>query len=347
MTFRNIVLLFLTFLFLTGCKGLSYYNNATNPARLSVIFKSPTHFYTNINQQDSLAFYLVNHNSQTYIAPHWWTDLWLIGQSRFYPKEILIRPQPNDLRMKALIIEPNDTVLLIKIPVSQVLGKEKNWLYKSKNVYPPHLITSKKFYSYIYFTAEYTTKIPNQEEVIKIRSGKQKLTINQFKEAELKSKKTILGLSADISSYSLKEKKGTLICSIENISEYPIQLFNDPGSVRFKLYAYNPNRTTMMFTQMVLDNGKLPINPMVINSKATSTLTIPLEQVLFQTAPENPIYYWSWNKKAPPVSPLVYGKKDLAVEVEFWFGIVVDGKEYFSNIIKLPIMPTKKNSSKK
>lgn len=347
MTFRNTALLFIIFLLLNSCKGLQYYKSGTNPAGVSVILQSPSTYYPNSSEKDSISFYLVNHNSQEIIIPHWWSDLHLIGQPRFYQKELSIRPQPLDLKMKATLIAAGDTVLLIKIASQTILGMEKNWLYKTKATLGPHLLSLKKYQPYIYLTAEFNTKIPNQADIIKIRSERIKVNIAQFKEENLKSKKTELGLSSDVSTYDVQNKKGNLFCKIINIGEYPIPLFNDPGSVRFKLYAYNPNRTAIMFTQYVLDNGKLPINPINIGIKENHTITIPLEQVLYSEAPLHAIYYWTWNKKSPPISPLVYGKKDLAMEVEFWFGVVVDGKEFLSNTITLSIVGSNKLSNKK
>lgn len=332
----------LVFLLLTSCKSLRYYNSATNPAGISVIMKSPNTFYTNVEAQDSLSFYLVNNNSEMVIISHWWSDLFLIGQSRFYTKEITICPQPLDLRIKAVSLEPNDTVLLIKVPMKIFLGSDKNWIYKTKNVLGPHLVNQKKFYPYIYYTAELSTKLTNQDEVIKIRSEKIKINIVQFKESTLKIKNIELGISTDVKFFDTDEKKGNLLCKINNLSDYPIPLFIDAGSVKFKLYGYSPNRTAIMFTEFVLDNGKLPVAPVTINSKLSNTFIIPLEQVLFVAPPKSPMYYWSWNKKNPPVSPLVYGKNEVGTEVEFWFGIVVEGKEYFSNTIRLSIQNKKK-----
>lgn len=344
MTFRNTALFFFTILLLSSCKGLQYYKSGTNPAGISVILTCPETYYTNINQQDSVGFYLVNHNSETLIIPNWNAGLFLIGQSRFYEKEIFRLLKPNDQYILTSIIPPSDTTLLLKVAIKDLLSSEKNWLYltpggqsKTKNVWGPHLITGKNYNPYIYFTTEFTTKIPNQETVIKIRSEKIKIKIATYKEQNLKDKKTELGLSSDVKSFDTKTKKGNLFCKINNLTDTPIQLLSDPGAIRFKLYGYSPNRTAIMFTQYVLDNGKLPVNPLTINGRLNSTITIPLEQVLFVSAPEKPIYYWSWNKKSPPVSPLLYGKKDIAVEVEFWFGIMVDGQEFLSNTIKLSI----------
>ena len=347
MTFRKAVFLFFIFVVLLSCKGLRYYKSGTNPAGVSVILQSPSYYYTNIHQPDSVGFFLVNHNSQAWTVPHWWSDLVLVGQSRFYNRELLIRPQPNDLKEQPTTIQPGDTVLLIKLPIYALLGSEKSWTYKGKNIWPPHLINAKKFYPYIYFTAEFTTQVPNQADIIKVRSEKIKVTINEFKEPVQKSKKADLSLTSDVRMYNADDKTGHLVCKINNVGDYPIQLFCDPGSVRFKLYAYNPNRTSTMFTQFVLDNGKLPISPVTINGKTSHSIIIPLEQVLFDNPPSHALYYWSWNKKNPPISPLVYGKKDMAMSVEFWFSVVVDGQEIFSNTVQLPILSSNKKTAKK
>lgn len=337
MSFRNTSLLFLIFLLLISCKGLRYYNSTSNPAGIGVIMQSPTTYYTNLQQQDSISFYLVNNNSETIVIPHWWSDLVVIGQSRFYPKEITLRAQPMDLRIKALSIEPKDTVLLIKVPIQYFLNADKNWTYKTKKVNGPHLMSAKKFYPYIYFTAELNSQLTNQNESIKIRSEKTKITLAPFKEQNLKNDKAELGISSDVPFFDTKTKSGNLICKINNLMDLSIPLFIDAGAVRFKLYGYSPNRTAIMHTEFVLNNGKLPVAPLTIDGKTNGVITIPLEQVLFSEPPKVPMYFWTWKKGTPPISPLVYGKKEIGVEVEFWFGIVVDGKEYLSNTVKIQI----------
>jgi hypothetical protein len=346
MTFRNIVLLFFTVLVLSSCKGLQYYKSGTNPAGLSVVLTCPSQFYTNAPGPDSLGFYLVNHNSKQVVVPHWWTDLYLVGQSRFYKKESWIRPQPLDLdlALAPLTIQPGDTVHLITVALKNLLQHEKNWLYKNQPVWGPHLLSAKKYHPYIYLTAAFKTQVPNQADFIQIRSQQHQLNLTTFKEIQAENKKTLLALSSDVKNYSPESGLGNLFCKITNMGAYPIPLFNDPGSVRFKLYAYNPNRTATLFTQYVLDNGQLPVSPVTIQSQQNFTLTIPLQQILFISPSVKSIYYWSWNKNTPPVSPLVYGKNSRVQEVEFWFGVVVDGKEYLSNTLHLDILqPIKKN----
>jgi len=107
------------------------------------------------------------------------------------------------------------------------------------------------------------------------------------------------------------------------------------------------NRTTTMFTQMVLDNGKLKIAPIIIQPKGSQKITIPLQKLLFLNPPDNPDYFWVWNKKNPPVSPMIYGKDEVGVEVEFWFGVVVDGQEFLSNTVKISIQHDTKKTKKK
>ncbi len=347
MTFRNIAFIFLSLILLSSCKGVQYFKSAINPAGISVILECPSTFYPKNSEKDSISFYLVNHNSQEIIVPHWWSDLQLIGQSRFYKKELTIRPQPLDLKMKATVISAGDSVLLIKLPFQTILGKDKNWTFKSKASLGPHILSLKKHHPYIYLTAEFSTRIPNQEEMIKIRSEKLKVNIKQWIEPSLTNKKTILSLTSTVQTFNQVNKEGALNCQIKNIGQYPIPLFNDPGSVRFKLYAYNPNRTATMYIQYILDNGRLPMDAININTGSEHTIQIALSHILFIDKPEDSIYYWTWNKKTPPTSPLVYGKNDLAKEVEFWFGIVVDGQEFLSNTILLDIVGSNKLSDKK
>lgn len=335
--------IFALILLLNACKGIQYYNNKVNPAGLSIILKSPDVFYYNQPATDSIEFLIVNHNTSAVVLPHWWTDLWVVGNSRFYNKEILIRPQPLDLRMQATTVEPGDTMSLIKIPMNQLLSNENTWLFNNKPHQAPHKISKNSFYPYIRLAAEYRTTIPNQTTNIKIRSSQQKISITKFTEAIAKSKVVNLTLTSDQNSFNVNQPAGNLICKIENTGTNPIQLFNDAGSVRFKIYAYNPNRTSIMTTEMVLDNGKLPLSPVTISQGNKQQFSIPMDQLFFKNPPQKPIFYWTWKKKSPPISPLIYGKSDLATETECWFGIVIDGIEYLSNTIRITfIINTKK-----
>lgn len=342
MTFRNIASLFFIFFVLLGCKGVQYYQSGMNPAGVSVVLKGPDQFYTNTETMDKIVVGVVNHNSQSISLPAWWNDFTMIGQSRFYTKELTMKYNIPEGLKSPLKIEPGDTLLLFSVPIQDFLNDQKGWLNKTKPSLGPHLITAKKTYPYIYLTAELKTNVVNQNP-IKIRSNTLKINIGKWIEPGLIGKKTELSLTSDIQTYHTKEKTGKLICKITNIGDYPIPLFNDPGSVRFRIFAYNPNRTSIMYTQYILDNGKLPVDPVSIASKSSYTITVPIQQLLFTERPEGAKIYWTWNKKDPPVSPLVYGKKDLAMSTEFWFGVVVDGQEFLSNTINLNIdSPNKK-----
>jgi hypothetical protein len=346
MTFRNTALIIFIFLLLNSCKGLQYYKSGTNPAGISVLMESPSAFFTNEDSKDSIKLYLVNGNSNDITISNWINDIQLIGRSRFYTKEITL---PVAAYIDARIVsnfKSGDTVFLGGISIKKIMGQEKNWTFKTEKVLGPHLVTLKKFYPYMYIMTELNIKVPNQAEIIKIRSEDKKIIITKSYTPSLQNKKTILSLTSDKKQFDLQKKEGNLVINITNTGTYPIPLFNDPGSVRFKIYAYNANRTAIMFTQFVLDNGKLPVSPVNIEVNGNYHLTIPLEQLLFSETPSKPVYYWSWNKKSPPVSPLVYGKKDLAMNVEFWFGVVVDGKEYLSNTLTMDIGAAPKKTSK-
>jgi len=346
MTFRNTALIIFIFLLLNSCKGLQYYRAGTNAAGISILMEVPSEFYTNEMVQDSVKIYVVNHNSQSLNLDNWWSNLKIVGRSRFYKKEVSIQPQITNPDKGFWELKTNDTILLVSIPIIQLLGTGVQWTDGTKQSKGPHQITAKKYYSYVYLTAELNSKIPNQADIIKIRSADRRITITQTNTPSLKSKKTILSLTSDAKQFDLKSKSGNLLISITNTGSYPIPLFSDPGSVRFKLYAYNANRTAIMFTQFVLDNGKLPIYPVNVGVNGSYGLSIPLDLLLFTETPATPIYYWVWNKKSPPVSPLLYGKKDIAIDVEFWFGVVVDGKEYLSNTLKINIAVPSKKSTK-
>lgn len=347
MTFRNTALLFFIFLLLNSCKGLQYYKSGTNPAGVSVLMECPSVFFTNTVSKDSVKLFLINHNSKDITLGNWINDIVLIGKSRFYQKEITLSVSSFIKANTVSNFKSNDTTYLGAVSIKEVFGSEKNWMFQSKKVWGPHLISAKKFYPYIYLNAELNVKVPNQADIIKVRSSEKKITITQSTIPSLKSKKTILSLTSDTRIFDLKTKTGSLNINITNTGSYPIPLFNDPGSVRFKIYAYNSNRTAIMFTQFVLDNGKLPIAPVNVEVNGNYSLNVPLEQLLFAETLAKPVYFWTWNKKSPPVSPLIYGKKDVAMNVELWFGVVVDGKEYLSNTIIIDIGSDQKKTNKK
>lgn len=348
MTFRNTALLFFIFLLLNSCKGLQYYKSGTNPAGVSILLEASPEFYTNTANEDGrIKVCMINHNSLPISFTAWWDDFNLIGTSRFYKKELRSKyVVPENLR-STITIESGDTSVIFDLSIQEFLNDGKSWNYKTKETYGPHMISAKKFYPYIYLSAEIKVKVPNQSDMIKIRSNEQKVIITQATVPTLKNKKSVLSLAADTKIFDIKTKSGNLHFSITNSGGYPIPLFNDPGSVRFKIYSYNANRTAIMFTQYVLNNGKLPVAPVNVEVGKTYSFKVPLDQLLFTETPTKPTYFWSWNKKAPPISPLVYGKKDLAMDVEFWFGIVIDGKEYLSNTEVIKIEGDQKKTKKK
>jgi hypothetical protein len=347
MTFRNTASLFFIFLSLLSCKGVQYYQSGTNPAGISVVLQGPDHFYTNTESEDKIVVGVVNHNSQPIQVPTWWIDFTMIGQSRFYKKELTMKyPVPEGLK-GPLSIAPGDTLLLFSVPVQDFLNPNKGWLNKGKASYAPHMISAKQYYPYVNLTAEFLQKIPSQNEGIRVRSNTLRINIIKYNEPKLVGKKTELSLTSDVQLYSTTTQNGNLVCKITNTGEYPIPLFNDPGSVRFRVFAYNPNRTSIMYTQYILNNGQLPVQPVSIASKSTYTITIPLKQLLFSQRPVDAQLFWTWNKKDPPVSPLIYGKSDMAMSTELWFGVVVDGQEFLSNTVSLNIDSPNKKSPKK
>jgi hypothetical protein len=345
MTFRNIASIFFIFLFLLGCKGVQYYQSGTNPAGVSVILTGPNQFYTNTETSDQVMVAVVNHNSQTIVLPAWWNDFTMIGQSRFYQQELTMKYSIPEGLKSQLKVEPGDTLLLFSVPIQDFLNQQKNWNNKTKSSLGPHLINIEKTYPYIFLTAELKTNVANQGAIL-VRSNSIKINIGKWEEPKLVNKKTELSITSDVKTFNTREKKGNIVCKITNTGEYPIGLFTDAGAVRFRIFGYNPNRTAIMYTQYILDNGKLPVSPVSIAAKSSYTITIPLQQLLFIQPPEGAKLFWTWNKKVPPVSPLVYGKKDVAMSTEFWFGVVVDGQEYLSNTVQLNIEDPGKKTKK-
>lgn len=354
MTFRGKALIFFIFLLSVGCKSMSYYPTRNNPANVGLIMECPDfYYYNNPSANDSLKFYLINYNSEEIVVPHWFKDMVMVGQPRFYTKEYSTRVEPFDLRMPAMVIQPGDTNLICTKSINKLLDRSETkqdaemWKSNGKVTSPPHKLGKKKYQPYVYLASEFQIKVPNQQDQIKIRTSKQKVVIKKYEEPFLKHKKCKLTLLSSDTYFDPKKPDDYLTCKVENLGEYPINLFKDPGQVRFKLYAYNPNRTSVMHTEFILDNGKLPLQPVTVNKEQARVIrTIPLDQILFKTAPEQTIYYWVWNKKKPPISPLILGKKSLVPEVEFWFSITIDGKEYLSNTVKLKVIKPKKSRAR-
>jgi len=344
MTFRNIRFIILSFLLLSSCKGIQYYNSGTNPAGISVIIQSPTTYFSDKANEGNVKLYIINHNSKEVQLANWWQNILLISTSRFNNKELTTLIPTANQRLETITLVPNDTILVYSFPLSSILDKGVLWNYynTTKTVPPPHKISKKKFQPYFYLSFEANVPLINQNN-IKVRSNKIRINVKKFTEPKLVNKKSVLSLTADTKTYNTETKTGNLFCTITNTGQYPIPLFADPGSVRFKVYAYNPNRTSIMHTEYVLDNGKLPVNPVSIVVNGNHTITIPLQQLLFNERPEKATLFWTWNKKNPPISPLVYGKKDIAMSTEFWFGIVIDGQEFLSNTCVIEISsPNKK-----
>ncbi len=348
MTFRNKALLFFSFLLLAGCKGVKYYQSGTNPAGISVIIQSPTTYFTDTANEGNVKLYIINHNSKEVQLANWWQNIQLIGTSRFNNKELTTLIPTANQRLETITLVPNDTILVYSFPLSYILDNGVLWNYynTTKTVPPPHKISKKKFQPYFYLSFEANVPVINQNN-IKVRSNKVKINVKKFSEPKLTNKKTELSLTSDTKNYNTETKSGNLVCKITNLTQYPIPLFNDPGAVRFKVYAYNPNRTSVMHTEYILDNGQLPVAPVSITSKQQHIISIPLQQLLFNDRPEKATIFWTWNKKNPPISPLIYGKKDMAISVEFWFGVVVDGQEFLSNTMTINIDTPAKKTIKK
>src|SRR5687768_17564677 len=131
MTFRKTASLFFIFLVLLGCKGVQYYQSGTNPAGVSVILKGPDQFYTNTETIDKIVVGVVNHNSQAISLPAWWNDFTMIGQSRFYQKELTMKYNIPENLKAPLKIEAGDTLLLFSVPVQDFLNDQKGWLNKT------------------------------------------------------------------------------------------------------------------------------------------------------------------------------------------------------------------------
>lgn len=346
MTFRNTCLIIFSFLLLSGCKGVQYYRSGTNPAGISILLQGPSIYYYDEFSGDIINIAIVNHNSEPITIVNWWKDLTIIGQSRFYKKELITKFPQNDPTVDEITIDPNDTLDITFLPTNFLLANKDAWSYKGKPCKSPHLVTSKKTHPYIYLSVEMWAKVVNQEN-IKVRSNSLKINIQKKNTTKITNKKSELSLTCDTKVYNTETKNGNLFCKVTNLSQYPIPLLSDPGSVRFAVYAYNPNRTSVMHTEYILDNGKLPVNPITIPVNSNHTITIPLHQLLFNERPADATLFWTWNKKQPPISPLVYGKTDMAMNTEFWFGIVIDGQEFLSNTIMVNIDSPSKKSIKK
>lgn len=307
---------FLVIFLFCSCRTQKYYLSDQNPSSISIEL---------LSKNDSLSLVVGNNGQSPIKAIDFIKDLKLILTPRFYKQEYILEGFSIDLNTIPSTIQPKHKYTIKTIAINQLF--DSNTLYKSKNKVQKIKLKSQP---YVYVRGSIQSMVNTNS--IEIRSKPVKLiTPNVTKQKPSKSKYDLV-ISSTEKEVNSKNIQGKITCLVKNNSTYPIYLFQDIGSVRFKFYAYNPNRTAIMNSEFKLVDNKLPISSLTISPNDEKVVyTINYSELFFKE--NSDILYWSWSKKNPPISPLVYNDKKLVPNIELWFGIVVDGKEYLSNTV--------------
>lgn len=256
---------------------------------------------------------------------------------RFYKNKVYLL-QAHALHTTPFILQQGDVKALGWI-TEQELMQAAPWKNSKGNspARSPMMATAKQFQPYIRVMAE----VKVQDRLI--RSSEKFFSIDQKKPAAEEYKKVVLSISADenVIQIEKKNKENMLRCRIKNTSNYDQHFFENAGSVRFNLYGYSKNRTAVMVLRFkeeyFLRNRKITLKP----GEEKEVFAENLYTLFYKEASANIPYYWEWNKKKEPVSPLYFSNGKPAYETEVWFGAVVDGKEYLSPSFTLRVVQKK------
>lgn len=327
---------------LASCSSRKYFSSVSNPYSIgvSILVKNPA-YYLNLKQEDNFAeVYISNHSKTELKIPGNFSQvLRITAFSRFSHHQHYANPDISyypENNKKTLL--PGDSVVALRIPLD-LLMQEPNGIgwYKdevfTKKAISPAFATYKKNQPYCRLRAEFKA---GDRWII---SKELRINVGHFSYPEKKYKNLTLRIFLHEENFPerLTTHTGILECQVENHTGNNIPLFNDPGSVRFMLYGYSENRTSVMQLSFKVNGNELIQKPLTVHDGSTVTVfSAPVKQILYNN-PDGLDWFWSWNKKNPPVSPAVYNNGKWVNEVELWFGIIANGKEYQSNSLTIPI----------
>lgn len=333
---KNHFYLLLSLLIIFACRSNKYYASVKNPFSIGLkVFCEEPVFYTNDSSSEKkVQFYLYNFSNSEFVLPQNMNEVFQItGFSRFnqHPFYCSFQQKWNP-ELTNQKLPSNDSILIIEIDLYDLLQIQSETIWykdqgKTKKVKSPAYVTKTNTQPYCRIRGEYKAGdrwIVSNELIISV--GKKIENKQNYKNLELKI--------AQVSDKKDPNILPKITCSVFNNTGNEIPLFNDPGSVRFILYGYSKNRTSVMKLLFKQSGNSLNIKPVTVKNAENKIIFEADVEDLLLMKNHHSDWYWSWNKKNPPVSPALLKNGKKVKEVELWFGIIVNGKEYQSNTIK-------------
>lgn len=287
-----------------------------------------------IKRTDSLHVVLHNNGTNALQAEPFGQDGFVrfVAYPRFYrAKKAFLFPVFNELIKSSLA--PGDSIIICSIPIHRLFASD-GWKNK-KNIALRKAIpyAGRTQHPYITIGAEiiYKGKIisskPHQLPV-----GEAVYPTKQYKKADL-----VLMVDADEWKKKSPNVPIPITCKVKNKTRYDMVFFEHAGSVRFNLYGYGKNRTSNLVLRFkdsyFVQSRKVVIAP----GEEKTVFADDLSKLFFKEATSDQLWYWEWNKKKEAVSPLYLADGNHVYETEIWFGVVIDGKEYLSEIKRIRV----------
>lgn len=336
---KNQFYLLSSLLIIFACNSTKYYASVKNPFSigLKAFCEEPVFFTNESSTEKKVHFYLYNYSNSEFVLPQNMDEVFQItGFSRFNQQPFYCSFQQKwNPVLTNHKLPSNDSILILETNLYDLLQIQSETIWyrnqeKTKKVKSPAYVTKTNTQPYCRIRGEYKAGdrwiISNE---LTIRIGEKIENRQNYKNLGL-----IIAQVADKKATNILPK---IICSVYNTTGNDIPLFNDPGSVRFILYGYSKNRTSVMKLQFKQSGNSLNIQPITVKNSENKIIFEANVEDLLLMKNNNTDWYWSWNKKNPPISPAILNNGKKVKEVELWFGIIVNGKEYQSNTIKVSI----------
>lgn len=322
------IICFLGILIFTDCaskrKAYFSFRNPWNIG-LNIRFKSG---HVSPNSRDSIHVVLYNKSSQKIQLGMFSQNAYLrlsLFPRFFRDKKAYLLPISG---LSDITVPANDSLLITSLPVSRFFSAD-GWKTKKdiaiKKAIP---VAGKGFYPYMTVGAEIMVngKIiyasPRQLPV-----GEPSYPTKKYKKADL----TII-VAADEWKEHYSDLPIPIQCRVKNKTQYDMVFFENAGTVRFNLYGYGKNRTANLVLRFkdayFTTHQKIILKP----GEERNIFSEDLSKLFFKQASPDQPWYWEWDKKKEPVSPLYMADGKHVYETELWFGVVIDGKEYLSEI---------------
>jgi hypothetical protein len=325
----------------SGCssgKKILYSNK--NPWGLEVWLQAPNYSIDPDKATDTLWILVRNHYTQPITFQSIEGQLFqLRAYPRFYKnKSYVIQAHAN--QTTPFTLQSGDIIALGWITEQELLIAS-NWK-NNKGVSPslsPLLANTKQFQPYFYMMVE----VKVQDKFI--RSKENHFSIHQTTIPTETYPKAILSISADEPEIQpgKTKKENILRCRVKNTGNYDQSYFENTGSVRFNLYGYSKNRTAVMVLRFKEEYFQRDRKIILKPGEEKEIFAENLYSLFYKEASPTLPYYWEWNKKKEPLSPLYFSNGKPAYETEVWFGVVIDGREYLSPSYTIQVIQEKKS----